>query len=109
MRKNGFRDAALTRQGADGGVDIAARRGLAQVKRWEKPIGLPEVQRIYGIAHAAGKEPLLFSQAGFTPRALEWANQHAVACYRFPPVTPINEASRRFQRQPWIRQDLRPG
>lgn len=40
MVKNGYRDAALTRSGADGGIDITSRNAIAQVKHHIKPVGL---------------------------------------------------------------------
>jgi uncharacterized Zn finger protein (UPF0148 family) len=86
MKQNGYRDARLTRPGADGGVDVESSDALAQVKHHAKPVRLPEVQRIYGIAVAERKKALIFGSAGFTPAAQEWANRHGVECYRFPPV-----------------------
>jgi HJR/Mrr/RecB family endonuclease len=86
MKQNGYRDARLTKAGADGGVDVESSGALAQVKHHAKPVRLPEVQRIYGIAVAERKKALIFGSAGFTPAAQEWANRHGVECYRFPPV-----------------------
>lgn len=86
MKQNGYRDAQLTKSGADGGVDVVASSAVAQVKHHAKPVRLPEVQRIYGIAAAERKKALIFGSAGFTPAAQEWANRHGVECYRFPPV-----------------------
>jgi uncharacterized Zn finger protein (UPF0148 family) len=84
MKQNGYRDARLTKAGADGGVDVMSARAVAQVKHHAKAVRLPEVQRIYGIAVAQGKKPLIFGSSGFTPAAQKWANQHGVECYRFP-------------------------
>ena len=86
MKQNGYRDARLTKAGADGGVDVESGAALAQVKHHAKPVPLREVQRIYGIAVAERKKPMIFGSSGFTPAAREWANRHGVECYRFPPV-----------------------
>jgi len=86
MKQNGYRDARLTPSGPDGGVDVVASGAVAQVKHHAKPVRLPEVQRIYGIAVAERKKALIFASAGFTPAAREWASRHRVECYRFPPV-----------------------
>lgn len=86
MRKNGYRDAALTSSGADGGIDIVARKAVAQVKHHSRPVGVGEVQRLSGIARATGKRGLFFSAAGFTPKAAAWARDNAIEMYRYPPV-----------------------
>lgn len=86
MVKNGYRDASLTKGGADGGIDITSRKGVAQVKHHVKPVGLGEMQRIFGIAQATGRKALFFSSAGYTPKAKQWAREHAISLYRFPPV-----------------------
>lgn len=86
MRKNGYRDAALTPQGADGGVDITSWKAIAQVKHQIKPVGLPAIQRTYGIALTTRRKALFFSSSGYTPKAREWARQHGVVLHVYPPV-----------------------
>lgn len=86
MTKNGYRDARLSPPGADGGVDVYAAKAVAQVKHHIKPVGLPEIQRLYGIAQSMRRKALFFSYAGYTPKAREWAHQHGVALYVYPPV-----------------------
>jgi hypothetical protein len=90
MKKHGYLDARLTTSGADGGVDVVSRRAVAQVKHHLKPVGIREVQRIYGIGQAERKRPLLFTTAGVSPAALKWANEHGVRCYRFPPFSRLS-------------------
>jgi len=75
MKQNGYRDARLTPSGPDGGVDVVASGAVAQVKHHAKPVRLPEVQRIYGIAVAERKKALIFGSAGFTAAAREWASR----------------------------------
>lgn len=86
MVKNGYRDAVVTASGPDGGVDIRARKALGQVKHHQRPVGIAEVQRLFGIARAEGKKALLFSASGVTKEALRWANSHDVGCFSYPPV-----------------------
>lgn len=90
MRRNGHRDAALTKSGADGGIDITSRKAIAQVKHHQKPTGLGEMQRMSGIAASTGRKALFFSSAGYTPKAKEWARQHDIALYQFPPVRRVS-------------------
>jgi Restriction endonuclease len=56
------------------------------VKHHAKPVGVGEVQRLFGISQAEGKVPLFFSANGFTPAAAKWAQDHKVECYVYPPV-----------------------
>lgn len=86
MRRNGYRDAQLTPSGADGGVDVVAGKAIAQVKFHAAPVGLAEVQRMYGLAQSSGKAALFFSSAGFTAKALAWSRTHRIETYVFPPV-----------------------
>jgi predicted Mrr-cat superfamily restriction endonuclease len=83
MKKHGYMGASLTKAGADGGVDVVARRAIAQVKHHDKPVGLREVQRIYGIGRAERKRPLLFSTAGFSPATLKWAKEQTYVATGF--------------------------
>lgn len=86
MRQNGYRDAALTPQGADGGVDITSRSAIAQVKHQFRPVGLAPIQRTYGIALTMRRQALFFSSSGYSPKATEWARRYGVTLYVFPPV-----------------------
>lgn len=86
MQANGFRDARLTPPGADGGVDVESRAAIAQVKFHQKPVGLSEMQRIYGIAQSTGKRPFFFSSAGYTPKALQWARAHGIETHSLGPI-----------------------
>jgi HJR/Mrr/RecB family endonuclease len=83
MKRHGYRDANLTANGADGGVDVVARKAVAQVKHQNKPVGIAEIQRLYGIAQAARKRPLFFATARYSAAALQWASAHSVTCYRY--------------------------
>jgi len=89
MSGNGYRDARLTGPGADGGVDITSRKAIAQVKHHTSAVGLAEIQRLYGIATASGKNALFFSRSGYTKSATAWARTHGIKCFRYPPVAPV--------------------
>lgn len=96
MRRNGCRDASLTGNGTDGGVDVRSKVAVAQVKFWlTKPVGLSEVQRLYGIAAAEGRRALLFSVLGFTPAAVAWADKHGIGLLSLGPVRPLNRHANR--------------
>ena len=89
MRRNGYRDAALTQPGIDGGIDVTSKKAIAQVKHHAKPVGLAEMQRLSGIAQSTGRKALFFSTAGYTPRAKEWARNHGIEMYRLPVVARV--------------------
>jgi hypothetical protein len=102
MKEHGFRDATVTPPGADGGIDIRSRHAVAQVKCHAKPVGLAEVQRLYGITESLRTTGVFFSSAGFTPKAREWADQCGSALLTINPVTPVNDGARRLSRKsPW--------
>lgn len=86
MRKNGYPDARLTPPGADGGIDVASRKAVAQVKHHLKPVGRPDVQRLYAVAQTSKRRALFFSNAGYTPDATAWAREHGVELLTSPPV-----------------------
>ncbi len=83
MRAMGYHDAAVAGPGADGGIDVTSSAGVAQVKMEGITTGRPVVQAIAGIAAIENKEALLFSLAGFTAQAIEWADRAGVACFEY--------------------------
>lgn len=101
MRQLGFTDVALTRAGADGGIDVESTEAVAQVKFHTSPIGSPAVQQLRGAAH--GKDwALFYALSGFTRSATEWAAGAHVALFAFDNegrVTAVNDAARYLERQ----------
>jgi len=99
MRTIGFEDAATTRSGADGGLDVVARDGVAQVKHYsEAPVGSPAVQRLAGAAHGH-RQALFYALTGYTPAALGYAETAGIALFTYDlggDVSPVNEAANRF-------------
>ncbi|MBB6627506.1 restriction endonuclease [Nocardioides sp. KIGAM211] len=92
MRQFGFHDAHVTNSGADGGIDVQARRMVAQVKYMSRPIGRPDVQKLVGAAD--GLPVAFFSASGFTQQAEDFAAERAIALFRITlpqSVSPLNE------------------
>lgn len=83
LRYFGYVDATVTAAGADGGVDVESSVVVAQVKAEMKPTGRPVVQQIFGIASLRGAQAAVFSLAGFTSEAADWANEAGVALFQF--------------------------
>ena len=81
MRWMGFRDATRTPTGADGGIDVMSTGAVAQVKMHAKPIGRPDMQKLYGAAR--GRRALFFSLQSYTDEARSWADQVGMALFRF--------------------------
>lgn len=83
MVANGWSDATLTNDGADGGVDVHATGVVAQVKAEVRPIGRPPIQAIRGIAAYEDATALFFSIGGYTAEALAWGTDAGVAMFGF--------------------------
>jgi hypothetical protein len=98
MKGNGWRDARVTSGGADGGIDIRARGAVAQVKRWQKKVGRPDVQRLLGVATAERAKAIFFSSGGYSADAARFADQNGIALFTVCPVTPCNEAAKALTR-----------
>lgn len=93
----GLGPARVTVNGADGGLDIVAPRGVAQVKMEALPVGRPTVQQLHGCACVESKAGLVFALNGFTPQAVAWADRAGVALFAFDfqgRPQPVNAAAR---------------
>ncbi|MER6937076.1 restriction endonuclease [Nocardioides sp. NPDC127514] len=104
MRFWGYGDAEVTGGGADGGVDVRARRAIAQVKWEASQVGSPAVQRLVGARGLSHDLDLLFfSGAGFSAKAIAYANEVGVALFKYDLVgsmTPCNFAAERIFDSP---------
>ncbi|MFD6611408.1 restriction endonuclease [Micromonospora chalcea] len=83
LRRFGYKDAEVTPTGQDGGIDVAARGAVAQVKLWHtKRVGISEVQRLAGLTKL-GQRPFFFARSGYTKQAEDWASDpaHRVALF----------------------------
>ncbi|MEV6225106.1 restriction endonuclease [Nocardia fluminea] len=86
MKQHGHLRAKLTPSGPDGGVDVESLLSIAQVKHHASPVGLAEMQRLYGIAQSTKKKALFFAASGYSANALVWAQKHKIECYVYPPI-----------------------
>jgi Restriction endonuclease len=93
MRYLGFADAVTTPSGSDGGIDVHSTEAVAQVKMEGVPTGRPIVQGISGIAALDERRALVFSLAGYTSQAVEWADRAGVACFEFAVDGSVEAAS----------------
>lgn len=87
---------ALTRSGADGGIDVRSATAAAQVKHYASPVGAPEIQKAKGASHGA-EHALFFALSGFTKQAIEYASTAGVALFSYTiygDVTPRNAPAR---------------
>jgi hypothetical protein len=98
MRYWGFPDAQLTPPGSDGGIDVRAKRALAQVKYEARDIGREVLQRLVG---ARGREQdrtlVFFTGAGYSDLAVEYANEMEIALFKYAlngSMNPLNRAAR---------------
>jgi len=101
MREFGFTDAKVTVNGPDEGIDVSSRGAVAQVKNWNKPVGRPELQRLYGArAGNQHQQMLFFARTGYTKTALQYADTHCIALFTFDhtgAITRANGAARTFK------------
>jgi hypothetical protein len=97
MRYWGFSDAVASPGGSDGGVDVQSSRALGQVKYQAAHVGRPELQRLVG---ARGRQHdlilIMFTGAGYSPAALQYANEMDIALFFFEldgSMVPANHAA----------------
>lgn len=74
MRHIGIRDAEVTPERADEGVDVASSTHLAQVKHYTGKVSVVEVREIFGVATARNKTAVFFTSNGYTADALTFAS-----------------------------------
>ncbi|MFB7876888.1 HipA domain-containing protein [Nocardia sp. NPDC056064] len=78
MRAMGFDDAALTGDGADGGIDVSSGRALAQVKWRGAAVSRDELQKLFGARGSLLEKRLLFFAASeFSKPAVAYADEHS--------------------------------
>ena len=94
MRWLGHHDVVCTGSGADGGVDLEGSKVVGQVKMHNRPTGRPDVQQLFGIASAEGKNAFFFAMA-FSAEAVQWADKVNMAIYRFKRDGSVEPASTR--------------
>jgi hypothetical protein len=73
LRRFGYRDAKVTADKQDNGIDVESLGAIAQVKNWTtKRVGIKEVQRLEGSAKR-GQACFFFAAHGYTRAAHLWA------------------------------------
>lgn len=100
MKLWGYLDAVATTGGADGGIDVRSSRALAQVK-WKGGVaGRPDMQKLFGSRGTdTSKDLLFFAASGYSPQAVDYANQVAMGLYTYNPlgvVEPVNPAAQQI-------------
>ncbi|MEV4721255.1 restriction endonuclease [Micromonospora noduli] len=95
MRALGFADAELTGGGRDGGLDVVAGTGVAQVKMQAQPVGAPLVQQLRGTRPQSAHH-LFYSTSGYTAAARGAAAEigvHLFVIGRDGTVSPVDDAA----------------
>ncbi|MGW5671577.1 restriction endonuclease [Micromonospora sp. NPDC003776] len=95
MRALGFADAELTGGSRDGGLDVVAGTGVAQVKMQAQPVGAPPVQQLRG-TRPHSPHHLFYSTSGYTTAACEAAAEIGVYLFtidRDGTVSPVGDAA----------------
>lgn len=104
MRDMGFPDARVTGLGADGGMDVVARRAVAQVKWMHSKVGRPDLQRLYGARGAEHSKDMLFfaeliSPSSYTQEAVEYGDKHGIGLFAYTSdgnLFPLNQHAKDF-------------
>lgn len=104
MRDMGFPDARVTGSGVDGGIDVVARRAVAQVKWMHSKVGRPDLQRLYGARGAEHSKDMLFfaeliSPSPYTQEAAEYADKHGIGLFAYTSdgnLFPLNQHAKDF-------------
>jgi len=92
MRSLGFTDAAVTASGPDGGIDVVATGGIAQIKHYSTPVGSPVVQQLRGTAYGSDWA-LVYALSGFTRSALATSKVMQVALFVYTTGGEVSPAS----------------
>lgn len=84
----GYSDSTLTSGGADGGIDVIAQDGVAQVKQYAAQVSSPEVQKFAGASMVyPNKDKLFFASTRFSSHAVDFANLPHVKIALFQVIT----------------------
>ncbi|WP_210604196.1 restriction endonuclease [Brevibacterium oceani] len=95
----GFPDAVLTASGADGGIDVIAEDGAAQVKQYAAQVSAPEVRQFAGAMMGyPDKSKLFFASSRFSTPAVDFANLPQVEMALFQVITDRGSRLEPFSR-----------
>lgn len=104
LKRAGYSDARTTGRGTDGGVDVRGTGVLAQVKHHAKPVGRPDLQRLYGARGSDMHALYFFALSGFSPQAIAYAREHNIGLLKYDrfgnaaAVTPVAFAAAKTVR-----------
>lgn len=104
MRHWGFSDAQAKPGGADGGIDVRARRALGQVKYQAAAVGRPELQNLFGArGRDMHKQLFFFTGSRYAATGIEYADTNDIALFVYAldgAMTPVNKVARRVGKPP---------
>lgn len=108
LKYMGWPKARTTSLTLDRGLDVLGKHPVlgtvaAQVKFEAKKTGRPAVQALYGAGHGEGAQHwIFFSSAGYSPMAIEWADQMEIGLFRFTldgSIEPMNRPAKQYFRR----------
>lgn len=80
----GEEEVVVTQASQDGGADVLTIEHVCQVKNYKNQnLSVQEIREIFGVAALMGKKALIFSSAGITSAALDFANQAQIPVVQF--------------------------
>lgn len=79
LRWLGEHDAEVTRQSADGGVDVVSARIAVSVKHYSGAVPVEEIREIFGVAVASRRTAVLWTSGTLTEQARQFADLAPVA------------------------------
>lgn len=83
LRWLGEHDAQLTRETADGGVDVVSQRLAVSVKHYTGSVPVEEVREIFGVAMTTGRSAVLWTSGSLTAAARQFADIAPVAVVKY--------------------------
>ena len=105
MRRLGHLDAEVSPVGPDGGIDVRSSSAIAQVKWRGGQTSRAEVQNLFGArANNHHLDMLFFSAAGYSKKAIEYADEVSILLFTYDPdgeICPVNPvAAERIKKGP---------
>lgn len=79
LRWLGEHDVEVTRQSADGGVDVMSARLAVSVKHYSGAVPVEEIREIFGVAAATRRRAVLWTSGTLTEQARQFADLAPVA------------------------------
>jgi hypothetical protein len=73
LRRRGDSSAAVTQDGADGGLDIRSNKYVGQVKNYRGTVPVQAIREIHGIAAAENRKAIFFTSGRYTKAAVDFA------------------------------------